>query len=585
MGCFRVIALQSACPGVSVATRLLLAVALFMPLPIRAQSAQGSPQNPADSAGLHSASLDGSVRDATGRPVAGATVYLQVKDGTQTLSAHADAAGRYRFAGLAEGIYMLRVEMAGYGRATIGPCVIAAKEAKRLDLTLESAKGSAATAPGQRAPEFFDEPQFTVAGVTDGTNLGGHGSNTIVRTKESLAKDIASLSVSGDKPSTGSLPPGSSAAVGPAEASLRATAEHEPENFDANHRLGKFLVDHGKPQESLAYLERAARVKPGDYENAYLLVLANADAGQYQQARTRARALLTVQENAGPGPAQQNQPQQNQASLHHLLGDIDEKLGDPLEAVREYQRAAELGPTESNFFDWGSELLLHRAAEPAIEVFSQGNRLFPQSARMLVALGVAWYNNGSYDQAARRLCEASDLNPGDLEPYLFLGKIQSVETNQSECSAERLKRFVKLQPENALANYYYGVNLWKRRKGPDDAASATQAESLLKRAVQLDPKLGVGYLQIGVLYSERRDFSRAIASYQDAVQASPQLEEAHYRLAQAYKRTGEKAKAEEELQRYDQISKSKEEEVERERRESRQFVYTLRSPGPGAESR
>ncbi len=471
-------------------------------------------------------------------------------------------------------------------QATIGPCVIGPKEAKRLDLTLESSKASPAqaTAPGQRAPEFFDEPQFTVAGVTDGTNLGGHGSNTIVRTKESLAKDIASLSVSGDKPSTGSLPPGSSAAVDPAEASLRATAEREPENFDANHRLGKFLVDQGKPQESLAYLERAAQVKPGDYENAYLLALAYADAGQYQQARTHARALLTVQENAGPA-RQQNQPQQNQASLHHLLGDIDEKLGDPLEAVREYQRAAELGPTESNFFDWGSELLLHRAAEPAIEVFSQGNRLFPQSARMLVALGVAWYNNGSYDQAARRLCEASDLNPGDLEPYLFLGKIQSVETNQSECSGERLKRFVKLQPENALANYYYGVNLWKRRKGPDDVETVAQAESLLKRAVQLDPKLGVGYLQLGVLYSERRDFSRAIASYQDAVQASPQLEEAHYRLAQAYKRTGEKAKAEEELQRYDQISKSKEEEVERERRESRQFVYTLRSPGPGAESR
>ena len=97
--------------------------------------------------------------------------------------------------------------------------------------------------------------------------------------------------------------------------------------------------------------------------------------------------------------------------MHHLLGDIEEKSGDPLEAVSEYQRAAKLNPSETNFFDWGSELLLHRAAEPAIEVFTEGNRLFPHSARMLVALGVAWYSNGSYDQAAQRLCEASDLNP------------------------------------------------------------------------------------------------------------------------------------------------------------------------------
>jgi len=246
--------------------------------------------------------------------------------------------------------------------------------------------------------------------------------------------------------------------------------------------------------------------------------------------------------------------------------------------VREYQKAGEHDPSGPNFFDWGAELLLHGAVEPAIEVFSKGTRLFPRSARMLVALGVSRYSNGSYDQAAQRLCEASDLDPADPQPYLFLGKIQSVETNQSECSVERLKRFVKLQPENALANFYYGVNLWKRRKGPDDTEAAGRAESYLRRAVELDPKLGVGYLQLGVLYSEGKDFPRAISSYQNAIHASPQLEEAHYRLAQAYKRTGEKEKAEEELRVYNRISNSKDEEVERERRESRQFVYTLRTP-------
>ena len=40
------------------------------------------------------------------------------------------------------------------------------------------------------------------------------------------------------------------------------------------------------------------------------------------------------------------------ADLHHLLGDVDEKLGDSLEAVRHYQRAAELDPSEPHLFDW-----------------------------------------------------------------------------------------------------------------------------------------------------------------------------------------------------------------------------------------
>ena len=61
-----------------------------------------------------------------------------------------------------------------------------------------------------------------------------------------------------------------------------------------------------------------------------------------------------------------------------MLGDVEEKLGNSLEAVREYQRAAELNPSEANLFDWGTELLIHRAFEPATEVFNEGNRLFPQ---------------------------------------------------------------------------------------------------------------------------------------------------------------------------------------------------------------
>ena len=103
-----------------------------------------------------------------------------------------------------------------------------------------------------------------------------------------------------------------------------------------------------------------------------------------------------------------------------------------------------------------------------------------------------------------------------------------------------------------------------------------QVESRLQKAVRLDPKLASGYLQLGILYSDRQDFPKAISAYQEAIAANPQLEQAHYRLAQIYMRTGEKLKAQQELQLSEQISKKTEEEAERERREIQQFVYTLR---------
>ncbi len=131
-----------------------------------------------------------------------------------------------------------------------------------------------------------------------------------------------------------------------------------------------------------------------------------------------------------------------------------------------------------------------------------------------------------------------------------------------------------LQPENALANYYYAVSLWKGRKDPQDVRILAQVQSLLEKAVHLDPKLGPAYLQLGILYSERKDFSHAISAYQQTIAVSPQLEEPHYRLAQVYKQRGQELKAQEELQVYNQ--KKRAEEIERERHEVQQFVYTVR---------
>jgi tetratricopeptide (TPR) repeat protein len=474
----------------------------------------------------------------------------------------------YRFAALLEGVYTLHAEKIGYERVTLGPSVLGGKEVKKIDVTLEPARASEVATVSMGTPELYDEPQFTVSGVTDTTNLGGHGSDTVVRTRESLARESASL-----KPSAGSSPPTPAATA--AEESLRNAAEHDPDSFDANHRLGKLLVDEGKAREALFYLNRAAQVNPHDYENVYELARAYADKGDYQRARTQARSLLTVQDEAGPGKAE----------LHHLLGDVDEKLGNSLEAVREYQRAAELSPSEPNLYDWGAELLMHRAPEPAIEVFTTGNRLFPRSVRMLIALGLSWYAHGSYEQAVQRLCEASDLNPDDPNPYLFLGKIESGEKDQSDALVERLRRFVMLQPENALADYYYAVSLWKGRKDPEDARALAQVQSLLEKSVHLDPTLGMGYLQLGILYSERKDFFKAISAYQQTIEVSPELEEAHYRLAQVYRHTGERLKAQEHLRLYEQISKKKAEQVQRERREIRQFVYTLRDRPSAAQPR
>ncbi len=171
--------------------------------------------------------------------------------------------------------------------------------------------------------------------------------------------------------------------------------------------------------------------------------------------------------------------------------------------------------------------------------------------------------------------------------------MQSVEGTPSAESVARLRRFAQLQPDNALANYYYALSLWKQSAGSVDSNNERSArvESLLQKAVRLDPKLGAAYLQLGILYSQRADFSRAISAYQKAIKVTPEgaireeatpainetLEEAHYRLAQAYLRTGDKPRAQEQLQLHDRLAKQTKDDTERARREIRQFVISLQN--------
>jgi tetratricopeptide (TPR) repeat protein len=520
-------------------------------------AARGQSSAAAEAAGIY-----GVVRDAQGQPVPAASVHILA--GTkQVVTVETDSHGAYRCAGLHEGVYTMRAEKIGTAGATAGPVEVKEKRASEVNFTLAAPASNATRNSTTKAPEFFDEPQFTVAGVTDASNHGGHGSDTVFRTSQSLARDVASIN---------QQPVSSATQSGRDEASLREEVKQAPESFEANRQLGLFLARGGHPKEAVPYLERSHQLRPEDYENTFALAQAYASSGDYDRAGNVARSLLAKRDSA---------------DVHHLLGDLEEKQKRPVEAVREYQRAAELDPSETNYFDWGTELLKHRALQPAIEVFAKGNRLFPQSSRMLVGLGVAWYATGSSELATKYVCDASDLNPGDGNPYLVLGKMQMAHPSPSSAVLARMERFVRLQPNNALANYYYAVALWKTEKTSgvsNNPANAAQIESLLENAVRLDPKLASGFLQLGVLSEERADFPKAMAAYQAAIAADSQLEEAHYRLAQVYRRMGEKLKAQEEIKLYEQISQKTAQQEEEQGRGIPQFVYTLRDSKSSAQS-
>lgn len=443
-----------------------------------------------DAAKTGAAVLSGNVQDAQNQPLAAATVTLEGADAAHTLTSTADAHGQFRFADVPAGNYTLRAKLSGYEDCVKGPIILHAQDNQSVVLFLAKQNSLTSAKDAASGMAFSDEPAFTVAGVTDTTALGGHGSGPIVRNSNALSKETASLARE-DAASSASSP-----AAGSQEAAVRAALAKE-----------------------------------------------------------------------------------DNADLRAQLAEIEEREGHPVDAVRDYQRAAEMQPTEPHLFAWGAELLLHHAPEPAIEVFTKGRRLYPQSSRMLLGLGAAWYAQRSKEQAQQIFFEVCDLHPADPTPYLFLGRLQATEQVLPPEWTVRMKRFASLHPEMAMAHYLYGAALLKQGA---HVAHSDVAEAELKTAIQLDPHLGDAYLQLGILLTDREDFPGAIAALQKAIENTPIPDDAHYRLAQIYRRTGDTEKARQEIAIYKQLSEEKNQDAERERREIPQFVYTLPGQAPAA---
>jgi Flp pilus assembly protein TadD len=526
----------------------LVAIATLFSFTIPTAIAQPAP--PQRSTG---ATIQGSVIDSAGKLVGDASVRLESGSARNSSRTKTDAAGGFEFSALPTGSYVLTAEKSGLRSAATAIVVRSDADRKRADLVLE------ASAAGQSSPSpmsFSDAPNFTVAGVTDWTAVGGHGSDSILRTSEDLARETLALKAKDAGPGTSdrasSMKEGSES-----ESSLRAALARAPGSFAANYQLGEYYLHAGKYRDSLPLLEAAYRLDPANDGNERDLALAYEGTGDLKQAREHIGNLLQ---------------RKNDADLHRMAAELDERLGNPLAAVQEDQQAATLDPSEQNYFAWGSELLLHRAVWQAADVFKNGVRAHPKSARLLTGLGTTLFAGAAYDGAARSLCDASDLDPTNPEPYIFMGKVAMAAPAPLPCIESKLARFVQEKPDSSLANYLYAMAIWKQQQSSSDNQALRQVETLLTKAVTIDSRCSDGYLQLGILAASQHNYEKAVQLYTKAIEVDPQLAEAHYRLGVAYDRLGERDKAQQEFKLHDEIEKRQAAAVERERREIKQFV-------------
>jgi len=294
--------------------------------------------------------------------------------------------------------------------------------------------------------------------------------------------------------------------------------------------LGALLALGADPARGIELLEQAWKSDKTSYLAGYNLALAYKQSGKPEQARSVLATLLTKGESG---------------EIYNLLGSVEAALKNPKDAVSYLERAVELDPRESHVFDLGYQQLLTYSLKEAQATFQRGVERHPAAARLWMGLGTTFFAQARNEEAVTAYLRAAEKND-DPRVLRFLGNAYLTLNNPRDDVASRFRQYRRAHPDDAWANFYEGYGLSR-------AGDSEQALPLLQKAVQVDPKLAEGHLELGNVMARQGRVNDALASYQAAIAANPQYQQAYYRLGQTLMKAGRQAEAEVALKKHEEL--------------------------------
>ena len=311
---------------------------------------------------------------------------------------------------------------------------------------------------------------------------------------------------------------------------LKLASRMDPGNAETASELGQaYMLNHNPAEGAKAFAAAASAAPPGP-DLLYNWALALFDAGEPQSATSVLARISSADMSA---------------EADSLAGDIDERLGHFMSAVRHYQSAAAKDPSEVNLYALALEFLHHWTWAEARKVATFGTTKYPESKRMHLALGIAEYGSGQYPQAAAVFSTLLQSDPENAKYADLLGRSCSRISDSQNAACGQIIDFAERHPKNASICTYAAEQILHQ---PGSKQDMDVAKRLLKNAIAADPKLPEAYYQMGTLYLQERQLEASAEMLKKAIALRPSYASAHYHLAQVYARQKEPEKAKEEIE-------------------------------------
>jgi tetratricopeptide (TPR) repeat protein len=231
-------------------------------------------------------------------------------------------------------------------------------------------------------------------------------------------------------------------------------------------------------------------------------------------------------------------PLAQSASVHESAGRDYEAGGKLEQAAAEYERAIELNPREdSYYFEAAHAYLLLQRFDPAVTILERGTKAFPKNAQLQLALGVGYYGERRFTEAAGAFLRTIDLAPEVEQPYVFLGKMLDQAGDRMPEVLRRFQKWANSNPNNARAQFVYAKGLI------EGGGDQVQAERLLRTSIALKSDQWESHYELGVLLEQQRKYSEAAVELERSAALNPSVADVHYHLSRVYDRLGEADKA------------------------------------------
>ena len=317
----------------------------------------------------------------------------------------------------------------------------------------------------------------------------------------------------------------------------------------AQHReLGAALFEAKLYAEAQTELAHALRAEPQDTKTSVLLARA------YRSDKKLDAAERVLNDALKSGT--------QDAAVYAELAEIYESSGHTEQAIPAMRRATELDQhNEAYHFRYAMMLTDTDAPQAAVIRLNEAFKIFPDSAPLWFAMGIAQFQDNKNEDARRAFQKSLELNPTLWGSFAYLGMIEA-DSGQASQAIEHYKRALAIEDGSPVTHYLL-AEAYVKLTPPNEP----EAESHLKRAMALDPGLTQAHLSLGKLYARQQRLAEAADQLELVLKADPKLAEAYYQLGRVYVRQKRQKEGEELLARFQQLSAEQKQQSEAARRD------------------